>query len=678
MPPDTGASSERFTILMDGQAVERVTQRRMANAIRALAMDAVEAAASGHPGMPMGMADVATVLFTRFLKFDPKHPEWPDRDRFVLSAGHGSMLLYALLHLSGYADMSLDEIRRFRQLGSRTAGHPEYGASPGIETTTGPLGQGFANAVGMALGERIMADRFGDLVDHRTWVIAGDGCLMEGISHEAASLAGHLALNRLIVLFDDNGVSIDGPTSLAVSDDALARFRALNWAVESVDGHDGEAIADALGRALDSDRPSLIACRTVIGFGSPGKAGTAAAHGAPLGADEVSAARSKLGWDDEPFVIPGDILDAWREAGRRNAPLHEEWQRKLDALDASVRGEFERRMAGDIEDRVRDVTAGHVSRLIADPVRVATRKASELALDRLTGVLPEMIGGSADLTGSNNTRTTAMADITAGDYSGTYVRYGVREHAMAAAMTGMALHGGIIPYGGTFLAFTDYCRPSIRLAALMQQRVIYVMTHDSIGLGEDGPTHQPVEHLASLRAIPNLNVYRPADAIETAECWELALTSQTTPSVIALSRQGLPQARHEPLSGNLCSTGAYVIREASAAHRATIVASGSEVAIAIEAGRILEDDGIGTRIVSMPCQELFRNQARDARAILIPRDRATVAVEASLPFGWTDIIGEAGGFVGINGFGESAPAGALYEHFGITPEAVVEAVRQRL
>ena len=641
-------------------------------------MDAVEAAASGHPGMPMGMADVATVLFTRFLKFDPRHPEWPDRDRFVLSAGHGSMLLYALLHLSGYADMSLDEIRRFRQLGSRTAGHPEYGASPGIETTTGPLGQGFANAVGMALGERIMADRFGDLVDHRTWVIAGDGCLMEGISHEAASLAGHLALNRLIVLFDDNGISIDGPTSLAVSDDALARFRALNWAVESVDGHDGEAIADALGRALDSDRPSLIACRTVIGFGSPGKAGTAAAHGAPLGADEVSAARGELGWDAEPFVIPGDILAAWKEAGRRNAPLHEEWQRKLDALDATEREEFERRMAGDIEDRIRDVTADHVSGLLADPVRVATRKASELALDRLTGVLPEMIGGSADLTGSNNTRTTAMADITAGDYSGTYVRYGVREHAMAAAMTGMALHGGIIPYGGTFLAFTDYCRPSIRLAALMQQRVIYVMTHDSIGLGEDGPTHQPVEHLASLRAIPNLNVYRPADAIETAECWELALISQTTPSVIALSRQGLPQARHEPLPGNPCSTGAYVIREAAAAHRATIVASGSEVAIAIEAGRILEGDGIGTRVVSMPCQELFRNQDQDVRAALIPRDRATVAVEASLPFGWTDIIGEEGGFVGVSGFGESAPAGALYEHFGITPEAVAEAVRQRL
>ena len=663
---------------MDGQSVERITQRRMANAIRALAMDAVEAAASGHPGMPMGMADVATVLFTRFLKFDPRHPEWPDRDRFVLSAGHGSMLLYALLHLSGYADMTLDEIRRFRQLGSRTAGHPEYGASSGIETTTGPLGQGFANAVGMALGERVMADRFGDIVDHRTWVIAGDGCLMEGISHEAASLAGHLALNRLIVLFDDNGISIDGPTSLAVSDDTLARFRALNWAVESVDGHDGEAIAGALERALDSDRPSLIACRTVIGFGSPGKAGTAASHGSPLGAQEVAAARSELAWETDPFVIPDDILDAWRETGRRNASLLEDWQRKLDGLDATMRREFERRMAGDIEDRVRDVTAENVSRLLADPVRVATRKASELALERLTGALPEMIGGSADLTGSNNTRTGGMADITAGNYSGTYVRYGVREHAMAAAMTGMALHGGLIPYGGTFLAFTDYCRPSIRLAALMQQRVIYVMTHDSIGLGEDGPTHQPVEHLASLRAIPNLHVYRPADAIETVECWELALTSRTTPSVIALSRQGLPQARREPLPGNPCGTGAYVIREAVAAHRATIVASGSEVAIAIEAGRILEDDGVGVRVVSMPCQELFRNQDPHDRAALIPRDRATVAVEASLPFGWTDIIGEEGGFVGVSGFGESAPAGALYEHFGITPGAVVEAVRQRL
>ncbi len=663
---------------MDGQSVERMTQRRMANAIRALAMDAVEAASSGHPGMPMGMADVATVLFTRFLKFDPRYPQWPDRDRFVLSAGHGSMLLYALLHLSGYADMTLDEIRRFRQLGSRTAGHPEYGASPGIETTTGPLGQGFANAVGMALGERIMADRFGDVVDHRTWVIAGDGCLMEGISHEAASLAGHLALNRLIVLFDDNGISIDGPTSLAVSDDTLARFTALNWAVERVDGHDGEAIAGALGRALVSDRPSLVACRTVIGFGSPGKAGTAASHGSPLGADEISAARRELAWEADPFVIPDDILDSWREAGRRNAPLHEEWQRKFDLLDVTMRREFERRMAGDVVDRVRDVTAEHVSRLLAEPVRVATRKASELALDCLTGALPEMIGGSADLTGSNNTRTGAMADITAGNYSGTYVRYGVREHAMAAAMTGMALHGGLIPYGGTFLAFTDYCRPSIRLAALMRQRVIFVMTHDSIGLGEDGPTHQPVEHLASLRAIPNLHVYRPADAVETAECWQLALTSQTTPSVIALSRQGLPQARHESLAGNPCSAGAYVIREAVAAHRATIVASGSEVAIAIEAGRVLEDDGVGVRIVSMPCQELFRNQTPADRAALIPRDRATVAVEASLPFGWTDIIGEEGGFVGVSGFGESAPAGALYEHFGITPHAVVETVRQRL
>ena len=663
---------------MDGQAVERVTQRRMANAIRALAMDAVEAAASGHPGMPMGMADVATMLFTRFLKFDPGHPEWPDRDRFVLSAGHGSMLLYALLHLSGYADMSLDEISRFRQLGSRTAGHPEYGASSGIETTTGPLGQGFANAVGMAIGERIMASRFGDLVDHRTWVIAGDGCLMEGISHEAASLAGHLALNRLIVLFDDNGISIDGPTSLTVSDDTLARFRALNWAVERVDGHDGEAIAGALARALDSERPSLIACRTVIGFGSPGKAGTAASHGAPLGAGEIAAARRELDWDAGPFDIPGDILDAWREAGRRNASLHEDWQRKLAGLDSAMRREFVRRTAGDTGERIRDVTADHVSHLLADPVRVATRKASELALERLTGALPEMIGGSADLTGSNNTRTGAMADITAGDFAGTYIRYGVREHAMAAAMTGMALHGGIIPYGGTFLAFTDYCRPSIRLAALMQQRVIYVMTHDSIGLGEDGPTHQPVEHLASLRAIPNLHVYRPADAVETAECWELALSSRTTPSVIALSRQGVPQARHAPLTGNPCSTGAYVIREAVAAHRATIVASGSEVAIAIEAGRILEDDGIGARIVSMPCQDLFRKQPPAARAALIPRDRVTVAVEASLPFGWTDIIGEQGGFVGVSGFGESAPARALYEHFGITPEAVVEAVRQRL
>ncbi len=663
---------------MDKRAVDQISERAMANAIRALAMDAVQAAASGHPGMPMGMADTATVLFTRFLRFDPASPDWPDRDRFVLSAGHGSMLLYALLHLTGYADMTIEEIRNFRQLGSRTAGHPEYGASPGIETTTGPLGQGFANAVGMALAERILAAHFGSIVDHHVYVIAGDGCMMEGISHEAASLAGHLGLNRLIVLFDDNGISIDGPTSLAESDDTLKRFEAYNWSAERVNGHDIEEVAGAIERARTCDRPSLIACRTVIGFGAPNKQGTAATHGAPLGDGEIAAARVELDWHSEPFVIPEDILEAWREAGRRGTALRGNWQRRFDTLPESERREFDRRMAGDPGAQARRITADHVSRLLSQPKEVATRKASELVLESLTAALPEMIGGSADLTGSNNTRTRAMADITANDYSGSYIRYGVREHAMAAAMTGMALHGGIIPYGGTFLAFTDYCRPSIRLAAIMKQRVIYVMTHDSIGLGEDGPTHQPVEHLASLRAIPNLNVFRPADAVETAECWDLALQSRSTPSVIALSRQNLPQVRTVPAIGNLSSRGAYVLREAISPHQATIVASGSEVSVAINAHEMLEASGVGVRVVSMPCLELFNAQDSAYRSSLIGRDKALVAVEAAIPIGWTDIIGESGGAVGLSGFGESAPGKELYGHFGITPGAVVEEVRKRL
>ncbi len=652
--------------------------RAMANAIRALAMDAVQAASSGHPGMPMGMADVATVLFTRFLKFDPACPDWPDRDRFVLSAGHGSMLLYALLHLTGYEDMTIGEIRRFRQLGSRTAGHPEYGACPGIETTTGPLGQGFANAVGMALAERILAARFGGIVDHRVYVIAGDGCLMEGVSHEAASLAGHLGLGRLIVLFDDNRISIDGPTSLAESDDTLKRFEAYNWSVRRVDGHDAAAVADAIRREQAGDRPSLIACRTVIGYGAPNKQGTASSHGAPLGESEVAAARAELGWQAEPFAVPDDILAAWREAGRRGAAGRRDWQHRLETLPGSERAEFERRLAGDPGDRLQQAAGGHVARLLAEPRGVATRKASEMALDVLTAALPEMIGGSADLTGSNNTRTGAMSDITARDYSGSYIRYGVREHAMAAAMTGMALHGGTIPYGGTFLAFTDYCRPSIRLAALMRQRVIYVMTHDSIGLGEDGPTHQPVEHLASLRAIPNLNVFRPADAVETAECWELALQSRSTPSVIALSRQTLPQVRTEPAAGNACGRGAYVLREAVHDHRVTIVASGSEVAIAVDAREILENGGVGTRVVSMPCQELFSAQGFAYRSSLIDRGKVIVAVEAAIPFGWTDIIGDDGLAIGLSGFGESAPGKDLYRHFGLTPQAIARQVTSRL
>ena len=653
-----------------------VSERAMANAIRALAMDAVQKANSGHPGMPMGMADVATVLFNRFLKFDAAAPAWPDRDRFVLSAGHGSMLIYSLLHLTGYADMTMDEIRNFRQLGARTAGHPEFGHASGIETTTGPLGQGIANAVGMALAERHMAAQFDGLVDHRTYVIAGDGCLMEGISHEAASLAGHLKLNRLIVLFDDNGISIDGPTSLAESDDTLKRFEAYGWAASRVDGHDHEAVAAAIAAAQKSDKPSLIACRTIIGFGSPNKQGTSATHGAALGNDEIAAARKELDWPHEPFVIPADILSAWRKAGSRGADARAAWEKKL--AGHAGRAEFERRTAGTLPAGLSKAIADYKADLAAAPQKVATRKASEMALEVLCAAVPEMIGGSADLTGSNNTRTKPMADIQAGAYGGTYVRYGVREHGMAAAMAGMTLHGGIIPFGGTFMVFTDYCRPSIRLAALMGQRVIYVMTHDSIGLGEDGPTHQPVEHLAALRAIPNLNVFRPADTIETMECWQIALESAGTPSILALSRQNLPQVRTDITAENLCARGAYVLREAEGDYRATILATGSEVEIALAARDTLQADGVPTRVVSMPSWERFRAQDAAYRAGILDCTKALVAIEAASAFGWSEMTGGHGRFVGMNGFGASAPAGDLYKHFGITAEALVEAVRADL
>ena len=663
---------------MAREKTSHVTERDMANAIRALAMDAVEKANSGHPGMPMGMADVATVLFGRYLKFDAADPRWADRDRFVLSAGHGSMLLYALLYLTGYPDMTIEEIATFRQLGSRTAGHPEYGHAPGIETTTGPLGQGFANAVGMALAERIMAAEFGDLVDHRTYVLAGDGCLMEGISHEAASLAGHLRLDKLIVLFDDNGISIDGPTSLAESDDTLLRFEAYGWDTSRVDGHDTEAVAAAIEAAQNSDRPSLIACRTVIGFGAPRKQGTAATHGAALGADEVAAARVELDWPHDPFVVPDSILAAWRKVGARGKAARKSWQATYDKAQESLAREFDRRVAGELPKGFDKAIAAYKAKLIAEPQKVATRKASEMALEVLIPEVPEMIGGSADLTGSNNTRTGNMKDIAPGDFSGRYVRYGVREHAMAAAMSGMALHGGIIPYGGTFLVFTDYCRPAIRLAALMEQRVIYVMTHDSIGLGEDGPTHQPIEHLASLRAMPNLNVFRPADPVETAECWQLALQLATTPSVLALTRQGLPQVRLDAGSENLCARGGYVLREEGSDLKAVLVATGSEVSLAVDARQALESDGIGTRVVSLPCWELFQAQDAAYRDGVLASGVVRVGVEAACGFGWSDILGADGAFIGMSSFGASAPAGDLYKHFGITAEAVVKAVKTRL
>ena len=649
----------------------------MANAIRVLAMDAVEQANSGHPGMPLGMADVATVLFTRFLKFDAAMPRWADRDRFVLSAGHGSMLLYALAYLTGQKDMGIDQIRNFRQLGSRTAGHPEYGLASCIETTTGPLGQGIANAVGMAIAERMMAARFGELlVNHYTYVIAGDGCLMEGISHEAISIAGHLKLGKLIMLFDDNDITIDGPTGITVSDDQQARFKACGWDVRNVDGHDSETITAAIGEARATDTPSLISCSTTIGFGAPNKQGTAAAHGAPLGADEVTATREALGWEAPPFEIPAPILAAWRASGSRGRGEREAWDARL-AKDANG-DTFTRRMCGELTEGWEAALTTFKEALATEAPKWATRKSSHEVLEVMTAALPEMVGGSADLTGSNQTKTKAQTPITRDDFSGGYIYYGVREHAMAAAMNGIALHGGFVPYGGTFLIFTDYCRNSIRLSAMMKQRVVYVMTHDSIGLGEDGPTHQPVEHLATLRAIPNLYVLRPADAMETAECWEIALKRADGPSVLSLSRQGLPALRKEVTAENLCSRGGYILAEADGDPHATILASGSEVEIALAARNILQTDGIPARVVSLPCWEAFDAQPQNYRCKILGENTVRVAVEAATTFGWERYVGNDGTAIGINSFGESAPASVLYEHFGITAEAVADAVKARL
>jgi len=651
----------------------------LANAIRALAMDAVEQAKSGHPGMPMGMADVATVLFTQFLEYDPADPAWPDRDRFVLSAGHGSMLIYALLYLTGYEAMTLDQIKRFRQLGSITAGHPEYGHTPGVETTTGPLGQGLANAVGMAIAERHMAAVFGDIVDHKTYVIASDGDLMEGISQEAIALAGHLKLGKLIVLFDDNGISIDGAISLSDSVDQVKRFEAAGWNASRIDGHDPQAIAAALMKAQLSDKPTLIACKTTIGYGAPTKAGKASSHGSPLGGDEIKGAREKLGWSHPPFEIPDDILAAWRKAGERGKPAHADWNKRLAALAPATRAEFERRMRGDLPEQALAAAVKQVKEtLAATPKEIATRSASEFALEALVPAVPEMIGGSADLTGSNNTRTKSMKAITASDFSGRFIHYGIREHGMAAAMNGMALHGGIIPYSGTFLVFSDYCRPSIRLAALMGERVIHVMTHDSIGLGEDGPTHQPVEHLAALRAIPNLLVFRPADAVETLECWELALKSKDRPSVLALTRQNLPQLRNRLDAENICAQGAYEIAGPDGASDVSIFATGSEVSIAVDGAKLLAARGIAARVVSVPCFELFAEQPDAYRRAIIGSAKVNIGVEAAVRQGWDAIIGADGAFVGMSSFCASAPYKELYKKFGITAEAIAEAAAKKL
>jgi transketolase len=645
----------------------------LANAIRALSMDAVEAANSGHPGMPMGMADAATVLFTRFLKFDPADPEWPDRDRFVLSAGHGSMLLYSLLYLTGYADMTLEEIKNFRQLGSKTAGHPEYGHASGIETTTGPLGQGLATAVGMALAERMQNARYGDdLVDHHTYVLAGDGCLMEGISHEAIDLAGHLRLNRLIVLFDDNGISIDGSTSLATSMDQLARFAAAGWHVARVDGHDPEAVATEIAAAKASDRPSLIACKTVIGFGAPNKQGSAATHGAPLGAEEIAKTREALGWPHPPFEIPDAILGAWRKFGARGAAEREAWETRLagsgsgDAFKADISG----KLPAGFDAAVEALKKGFSE----EKPKLATRQSSQKVLEGLVAAVPSLRGGSADLTGSVGTKTKRYVPVTADEYGGTYIHYGVREHGMGAAMNGIALHKGFIPYGGTFLVFADYSRPAIRLAALMGQRAVHVLTHDSIGLGEDGPTHQPVEHLASLRAIPNLRVYRPADAVEAAEAWASALNCETGPSAMVLTRQGLPTLRTGHTSDNLVGRGAYVLVEPDGGRQVTLLATGSEVAIAVEAQKTLAEEGVRAAVVSMPCWELFRDQPAAYRRQVLG-DAPRVGVEAAVRMGWHEWIGPDGGFVGMTGFGASGPGPALYAHFGITPAAVAQAAR---
>jgi transketolase len=654
-----------------------VSHDMLANAIRALSMDAVQQANSGHPGMPMGMADVATVLWQEFLNHDPDAPAWADRDRFVLSAGHGSMLLYSLLYLSGYEDITIEEIKNFRQLGAKTCGHPEYGIARGIETTTGPLGQGIANAVGMALAERLLAARFGEeIVNHHTYCIVGDGCLMEGISQEAASLAAHLQLSKLIILFDDNGISIDGSTSLSTSEDNVERFRALGFDVHRIDGHDAAAIRAALTAAKASDKPSFIACKTTIAYGAPTKAGTSASHGSPLGADEIAGAKAALGITYPAFDIPQDIVQAWQSSTERGKNTHAAWQQRVASLPSAQQEEFTRIMTGELPEGWMDTLFATKKAWAAEAKSQATRQSSQDVLGILTASIPELIGGSADLTGSNLTKTAATRPISSDDFSGRYIYYGVREHAMGAIMNGLALHGGILPYSGTFLVFSDYMRTAIRLSALMHIGVVYVMTHDSIGVGEDGPTHQPIEHLASLRAMPNVHVMRPCDRIETLECWELAVKNRTTPSLLALTRQALPQLRSDATE-NKSALGAYALRE-SAEDKAVIIATGSEVHLATQAADSLAKEHIAVRVISMPCMELFLQQSEAYQRRLLGEGLPRIAVEAASSFGWHRIVGHDGTCICLDNFGESAPAPALYDHFGITVQAIINTIKEKL
>jgi len=655
-----------------------VSHGEMANSIRALSMDAIQQANSGHPGMPMGMADVATVLFTKHLKFDPSWPQWPNRDRFILSAGHGSMLLYSLLYLTGYENPTLEDIKNFRQLHSPCAGHPEAEELPGVEMTTGPLGQGLATSVGFAIAEQLSHARMGQVMDHHTYVICGDGCLMEGISHEAISMAGHLKLGKLVVLWDNNEICIDGDTNMTVSDDQPARFKASGWHVISIDGHDADAIDKALEDAKKDDRPTLIDCRTTIGYGAPNKQGTSSTHGAPLGDDEIAAARDFLGWPHAPFVVPENILGAWRDAGRRNQNLSTQWKDDFAALDQPIQDDFNRRLNKDMPTDLTEAVNAYKKDLAENPKKVATRKASMMALEVINPIVQETIGGSADLTGSNLTKTADQAPITAADFSGRYMYYGVREFGMAAAMNGLALHGEYVPYGGTFMVFTDYCRPAMRLSALMKQQVIYVMTHDSIGLGEDGPTHQPVEHLASLRAMPNVATYRPADAVETAECWLASLEDKDRPSVLSLTRQGTEPVRLSHTDENLCAKGAYELLAADGAAKVTLISSGSEVELAVAARDSLQADGIPTRVVSMPSTDRFDEQDQAYKDKILGDSPVMLAIEAASPFGWERYVGRDGIIIGINSFGASAPAGDLYKHFGITTDAIIKAVKEKL